>query len=411
MNKEITCGLLGRTLGHSYSPQIHAQLADYRYELFEREPEEVEAFLKSGSFQGLNVTIPYKKTVIPFLDELSDTARAIGAVNTIVRREDGTLFGDNTDAFGFGKMMEKAGITVEGKKCIVLGTGGASVMAVAVLRSRGASEIAVVSRSGEVNYENLPALHGDAQILVNTTPVGMYPHNGECLVDLARFPRLTGVLDVVYNPSRTALALQAEALEIPYATGLYMLVAQAKRSCERFIGCEIPDAEIDRIERMLRREMENIVIIGMPGSGKSTVAQLLSEKLGRETIDIDARIVEKAGKSIPEIFAESGEEGFRKLETECTAEAGKLGGRILSTGGGVVTREENYPLLHQNGTIFWLRRDFRRLPTDGRPISQSTDLSVLYEKRRPLYERFADVSIDNNGTLEETLQQIMEAMQ
>ena len=406
-HQTMKCGLLGRKLGHSYSPQIHALLSDYEYELYEKEPEDVAAFLTSGAFDGINVTIPYKKTVMPFCDELSETAKAIGSVNTIVRREDGTLFGDNTDAFGFEKLIDKCGISVSGKKALVLGTGGASVTAVYVLKKLGAKEVIPISRTGENNYGTL-SLHADAEIIANTTPVGMFPNNGESPVDLSVFKNLSGLLDVVYNPARTAIALQAEKLGIPYATGLYMLVAQAKRSSELFTGKSIPDSEIDRIYDILSAQMQNIVIIGMPGSGKTAVSSLLSEKTGREMIDTDALIVSKAGVSIPKIFATRGEEGFRKEETAAVSEAGKLGGKIISTGGGIVTREENYDLLHQNGIIIWIQRDTSLLPKDGRPLSQANDLNEMYNRRRPMYERFSDVTVDNNGTLEETVNTIME---
>lgn len=403
----LKCGLLGEKLGHSYSPQIHSMLADYEYELFEKSPEELEAFLKSGEFDGLNVTIPYKKAVMPYCTELSPTAAQIGSVNTIVRRSDGSLYGDNTDAFGFENLIVHNGIEVKGKKALVLGTGGASVTAQAVLKNLGASEVVVISRRGEDNYENI-AKHRDAEIIANTTPVGMYPNNGKAAVDLTQFPKLSGVLDVVYNPARTALLLQAERLGIPCAGGLYMLVSQAKRSCELFTGKSIPDSEIDRIERVLSHQMQNIVIIGMPGSGKTTVSTMLAEKLGRKIFDTDTIVAEKAGVTIPEIFAVQGEAGFRRLETEATAEVGKLSGNIISTGGGVVTVAENYELLHQNGVIVWIERDTNKLARDGRPISLSSDLNELYAARLPLYERFADIKADNNGDINDTVNAIME---
>lgn len=403
----LRCGLLGEKLGHSYSPQIHSMLADYEYKLFEKSPEELKAFLKSGEFDGLNVTIPYKKAVMPYCAELSPTAAQIGSVNTIVRRPDGSLYGDNTDAFGFENLILHNGIEVKGKKALVLGTGGASVTAQAVLKNLGADEVVVISRRGEDNYENI-AKHRDAEIIANTTPVGMYPNNGTAAVDLAQFPKLSGVLDVVYNPARTALLLQAEKLGIPCAGGLYMLVSQAKRSCELFMGKSIPDSEIDRIERVLSHRMQNIVIIGMPGSGKTTVSTMLAERLGRKILDTDTLVAEKAGVSIPEIFAAQGEAGFRKLETEATAEVGKLSGNIISTGGGVVTVAENYELLHQNGVIVWIERDTNKLARDGRPISLSTDLNELYSARLPLYERFADIKADNNGDISDTVSVIME---
>ena len=403
----LKCGLLGEKLGHSYSPQIHSMLADYEYKLFEKSPEELEGFLKSGEFNGLNVTIPYKKTVMPYCAELSPTAAQIGSVNTIVRRSDGSLYGDNTDAFGFENLIVHNGIEVKGKKALVLGTGGASVTAQAVLKNLGASEVVVISRKGEDNYENI-AKHADAEIIANTTPVGMYPNNGKAAVDLTQFPKLSGVLDVVYNPARTALLLQAEKLCIPCAGGLYMLVSQAKRSCELFTGKSIPDSEIDRIERVLSHQMQNIVIIGMPGSGKTAVSTMLAERLGRKIFDTDTIVSEKAGMTIPEIFAAQGEAGFRKLETEATAEVGKLSGNIISTGGGVVTVADNYELLHQNGVIVWIERDTNKLARDGRPISLSSDLNELYAARLPLYERFADIKADNNGDINDTVNAIME---
>ena len=403
----LKCGLLGEKLGHSYSPQIHSMLADYEYKLFEKSPEELEDFLKSGEFDGLNVTIPYKKSVMPYCAELSPTAAQIGSVNTIVRRPDGSLLGDNTDAFGFENLIVHNGIEVKGKKALVLGTGGASVTAQAVLKNLGASEVVVISRKGEDNYENI-AKHADAEIIANTTPVGMYPNNGKAAVDLTQFPKLSGVLDVVYNPARTALLLQAEKLCIPCAGGLYMLVSQAKRSCELFTGKSIPDSEIDRIERVLSHQMQNIVIIGMPGSGKTAVSTMLAERLGRKIFDTDTIVSEKAGMTIPEIFAAQGEAGFRKLETEATAEVGKLSGNIISTGGGVVTVADNYELLHQNGVIVWIERDTNKLARDGRPISLSSDLNELYAARLPLYERFADIKADNNGDINDTVNAIME---
>lgn len=403
----LKCGLLGEKLGHSYSPQIHSMLADYEYKLFEKSPEELEDFLKSGEFDGLNVTIPYKKSVMPYCAELSPTAAQIGSVNTIVRRSDGSLYGDNTDAFGFENLIVHNGIEVKSKKALVLGTGGASVTAQAVLKNLGASEVVVISRKGEDNYENI-AKHADAEIIANTTPVGMYPNNGKAAVDLTQFPKLSGVLDVVYNPARTALLLQAEKLCIPCAGGLYMLVSQAKRSCELFTGKSIPDSEIDRIERVLSHQMQNIVIIGMPGSGKTAVSTMLAERLGRKIFDTDTIVSEKAGMTIPEIFAAQGEAGFRKLETEATAEVGKLSGNIISTGGGVVTVADNYELLHQNGVIVWIERDTNKLARDGRPISLSSDLNELYAARLPLYERFADIKADNNGDINDTVNAIME---
>ena len=406
---EMICGLLGRKLGHSYSPQIHRELTDYRYSLFEREPEELEDFLREGEWQGLNVTIPYKKTVLPFCTALSDAAREIGSVNTLLRLPDGGLYGDNTDAFGFAWLLQKSGIDPAGKKALVLGSGGASVMACWVLRQKGAREIVVISRGGENHYGNLQ-LHADAELIVNTTPVGMYPHNGEAPVDLRAFPRCVGVLDVIYNPARTALLLQAEELSIPHAGGLSMLVAQAKRSAEIFTASSIPDGRIGEITDSLSREMENIVLIGMPGCGKSKIAQALGARLGRPVLEADREIEQQAGMSIPEIFAEEGEEGFRRRETAVLRELGKRSGCILSTGGGCVTREENYPLLHQNGVIVWRKRALSLLSREGRPISLSRDLGELYAERAPLYARFADHVIEETDTVEEAVEKILEVL-
>ena len=405
----MQCGLLGRKLGYSYSPQIHAHLGDYSYGLYEKEPEELESFLKSGDFTGLNVTMPYKKDVIPYLDELSDVAQQLGAVNTIVRRSDGSLIGHNTDFFGFRTMVEDSGLSVSGKKVLVLGSGGASNTAVAVLESLGA-QVVIISRTGENHYGNLH-LHADASVIVNTTPMGMYPLVGVSPVDLAWFPHLEGVLDIVYNPARTQLLLEAEKRGIVAMNGLKMLVAQAKESAEWFSGRILPNEKITAIHKILQNQMENIVLIGMPGSGKSTVGQLLAEKTGKSFLDADAVIAAKAGCSIPEIFAKDGEAGFRAMETEVLSELGKQSGLVIATGGGCVTRAENHPLLHQNGRIFCLHRDLGKLPTDGRPISQNNDLESLYRTRKPMYERFADYHIDNNGPAEATAAQILNILE
>lgn len=395
----MQCGLLGRKLAHSYSPQIHGHLGSYSYGLFEKEPEQLEAFLRSGEFTGLNVTMPYKKDVIACLDELSPKAKLLGAVNTIVRRADGTLIGHNTDYFGFETMLRSSGLTVANKKVLVLGSGGASNTAAAVLRSEGA-QVVVISRSGEDNYGNL-SKHADAAVIVNTTPVGMFPHTGEVPVRLADFPSLEGVLDVVYNPARTQLLMDAEAAGLPAVNGLLMLVAQAKEAAEWFTGQPLEDALIPSIHAALRRQMENIVLIGMPGSGKTTVGKLLAAQTGKEFVDADAAIEEAAGKTIPEIFAESGEAGFRTWETQVLAQLGKQSGLVIATGGGCVTREENYPLLHQNGTIFCLHRALEQLPTDGRPLSQQGKLEEMYRIRKPMYQRFADHHIHNDSAAQD----------
>lgn len=400
----MKCGLLGRTLGHSYSPQIHALLADYSYDLFEKEPEELSAFLNNGDFTGINVTIPYKKDVIPHLDVLSSAAKKMGAVNTIVRNPDGTLFGHNTDYFGFASMVRHSGVSVSGKKVLVLGSGGASNTAVQVLKELGASVI-VISRTGENNYENL-SRHTDAAVIVNATPVGMFPHTGTSPIDLSFFPKLEGVLDMIYNPARTQLLLEAENRGILTENGLWMLIAQAKEAAEYFSSHVLDDGCIKKIHRLLRQQMENIVLVGMPGCGKSTIGRLLAEKSGKKFVDADSEIIRLAGKSIPDIFSEDGEEAFRQWETQALEALGKQSGLVIATGGGCVTRQRNYPLLHQNGTIVWLQRNLDALPTEGRPLSQANRLTELYQQRKSLYHSFSDFTVDNNGNPEDTVQAI-----
>ena len=403
----MKCGLLGRKLSHSYSPRIHRMLGDYSYELFEKEPEEIEDFLKNGDFSGINVTTPYKKTVIPYLDELTPIAAKLGAVNTIVRRN-GKLIGHNTDYFGFLTMVKETGLNPAGKKVLVLGSGGASNTAVAVLEELGARVI-VISRTGPNHYGNLH-LHADAAMIVNTTPVGMYPTTGNSPVDLDLLPALDGVLDVIYNPARTRLILDAEKHKLVTMNGLLMLVAQAKEASEWFTGMVISDEVIEPILDKLEYSMKNIVLIGMPGSGKTTIGKLLSKKTGRRFLDADEEIVRLAGKSIPDIFSQDGEEVFRDYETQVLAELGKQSGLIIATGGGCVTRERNYPLLHQNGEIFWIRCNLDELPTHGRPLSQATPLEQMYKMRKPLYEAFADHEIGNSSSPEETARNILEVL-
>lgn len=402
-------GLLGKKLGHSYSPQIHAFLGEYSYDLFEKEPEEIEDFVKHGDYNGINVTIPYKKDVIPFLDSLSPAAVKMGSVNTVVRKPDGTLFGHNTDYFGFTSMVHRSGISVCGKKVLVLGSGGTSNTAVKALEDLGA-QVIVISRSSENNYDSLQR-HYDASVIVNTTPVGMYPKTGIAPLDLKAFPHLEGVLDVIYNPARTQLLLDSEALGLPHENGLWMLVAQAKEAAEFFGGKPLSDDLIETVYRKMSAKMQNIVLIGMPGCGKSTIANLLAEKTGRKMVDADQEVEKKAGKTIPQIFAEDGEEAFRKLETDVLAELGKQSQLIIATGGGCVTRPENFPLLHQNSSIFWLKRDWSLLPTDGRPLSQTNRLANMYSVRKPLYEAFADYQIDNNGTYEDAISTILSILE
>ena len=404
----MICGLLGKTLGHSYSPLIHSYLGQYEYRLFEKQPHELEDFLKRGEFEGLNVTMPYKKDVIPYLDALSPIAARLGAVNTIVRRE-GKLIGHNTDYAGFLSMVHRSGLDPAAKKVLILGSGGASATAVAVMEDLGA-DVIVISRGGENNYNNLYTMHTDAAIIVNTTPVGMYPNTDFSPISISAFPALEGVLDVIYNPTNTMLLQLAQESGVYGMSGLWMLVAQAKEASEWFQNCTIPDEKITQIHNIVRAQVENIVLIGMPGCGKTTVGKALADKLGRQFFDADAEIAKKANMSIPEIFAKEGEDGFRSREIKVLSELGKQSGLVIATGGGCVTFSINHSFLHQNGRIFWLKRDIYQLPTDGRPLSQKGNLEEMYRIRKPLYESFADVIIENE-TVEKTVQQIMEAIQ
>ena len=334
------CGLLGQKPSHSYSPAIHSMLGDYEYKLYETEPENVETFLRKGDFDALNVTIPYKKCAATLCDELSETARAIGSVNTIVRRADGTLYGDNTDIYGFEELLRRAVFSPRAKKVLVLGSGGASAAVVYALEKQQAREIVVVSRDGKDNYSNL-SRHTDAELIVNTTPVGMYPNTGVSPVDLSRFPKLEAALDVVYNPARTKFLLEAERLGLKRENGLLMLVAQAKKSCEDFLGEPIADERIGAITKALTAQMQNVILIGMPGSGKTTIGTRLAAQLGRTFLDADTVLEQKAGIPIPEIFRLEGEEGFRQRETAVLTELGKHSGLVIATGGGCVTKSEN----------------------------------------------------------------------
>ena len=402
------CGLLGRKLGHSYSPAIHAMFGPYEYRLYEKEPEELERFLREGGWDGLNVTIPYKKAVVPFCDELGDTAAATGSVNTLVRRADGTIFGDSTDASGFAYMVRLSGIDVAGEKVLVLGSGGASAAVCHALKELRARPV-VISRSGPDHYGNLDR-HRDAAVIVNATPVGMYPDNGRSPLSLDGFSSLRGVLDIVYNPARTALLLDAEERGLASAGGLSMLTAQAARSSELFTGIPVTDETVARVTDRLEKQTANVILVGMPGCGKTTVAEILARRTGREVLDSDREIVADAGRSIPEIFAAEGESSFRDRETSVLCRLGSLSGRIIATGGGAVLREENYRPLHQNGVSFWLVRDLSELDREGRPLSQNADLAAMFAAREPRYRRFADHVIDNNGTPEETADRILEVI-
>ncbi len=399
-------GLLGRKLDHSLSPQIHKKLGDYKYDLFCKEPEELSVFFADKTLKGYNVTIPYKIEAFRAVDKLSSCAEKIGSVNTCVRLPDGTLYGDNTDYFGFSYMAKKAGAEFKDKKVLVLGSGGASLTVQIVSRDEGAKEIVVVSRSGENNYENI-SRHYDADIIVNTTPVGMYPENGESLIDLSKFSNCSHVLELIYNPLKTQFLLDAEKLGKKYINGLSMLVAQAVKSAEQFIEKEIPESEIERVYNELLKERQNILLVGMPGSGKSTIGKLLAEKTGRKFVDTDEMIAEKEGRSIPEIFAEDGEEYFRNVEEECVSEACKKMGLVIATGGGAVKRESNRNAMKENSVVVFLDRDISSLATDSRPLSSSIDkLKIMYKERLPLYKSLADYTVKTNDDVVITLSEV-----
>ena len=403
--KQKLYGLIGRALGHSWSLPIHHALGCPSYRLIELEPDALPGFLSREDIGGLNVTMPYKKAVLPYCDWVDEYAAEIGSVNTLARGADGKLRAWNTDALGFRCMARLAGISFRGQKVVILGSGGASLSVQAEVRREGPREIVVVSRTGENRYDDL-SRHADADILVNATPVGMYPGNGAAPVDLTVFPSLSGVLDLIYNPHRTALILQAEALGIPCSDGLPMLVSQAAAAESLFFGTEIPEESQFHVLSCLRQDRTNLVLIGMPGCGKSVVGHALARLTGREAVDIDARIVRRAGKSIPEIFASDGEDAFRALEREETANAGQETGKILITGGGVVKDERNYASLKQNGRIYHLLRDLSRLSKDGRPLSLSTPPEELWAEREPLYRRFRDTAVDNNGDISDTAEAV-----
>ena len=400
-------GLLGKTLRHSYSKIIHERMADYTYDLYETPEEGLEALIRRPDMGGFNVTIPYKQTVIPFCDELTPAARAIGSVNTLYRDTSGRLIGDNTDYFGFSYLARRAGISFAGRKVVIFGSGGTSLTARRVAADEGAREIVIVSRSGEDNYQNLER-HRDAEILVNTTPVGMYPKNEGTLVHLAQFPCCRGVLDVIYNPLKTNLILAAEDAGIPSSGGLPMLVAQAAPAVSRFSGRTVGEDVIEKTLAELTHEVRNLVLVGMPGCGKSSIGRLAAEKSGRPFYDTDEMVVKMAGCSIPELFATQGEAAFRALEAQAVAEAAKGRGGVIATGGGVLLREENRRALRQNSRVLYLERDLSLLPTEGRPVSQSRPLEELYRERLPLFTSIADATIQNDGTPETIAARILE---
>ncbi|MBR5109022.1 MAG: hypothetical protein IK099_02410 [Clostridia bacterium] len=400
-------GLIGEKLGHSYSPRIHRFFGEYDYRLYPMALEEVEALLRGKRFRGLNVTIPYKQAVLPFCDELSPSVQAIGSANTLVNRG-GRICAYNTDLMGMLSMLDRAGIGLTDRKVVILGSGGTSLTAQAACRARHARETAVVSRQGPVTYADLYQRHADAEVIINATPVGMYPNNLVSPIDLARFPRAQGVADVIYNPAKTKLLLDAEAAGIPCIDGLWMLVAQAWHAAKLFLDTDIPEETVGEAYRSVRRECLNLVLVGMPGCGKSTQGRLAAEKLKRTFVDLDAEIVKRHGP-IPRIFEERGEAGFRAIESEIVREFGKESGLVIATGGGAVLRPENVRALRQNGVLCWLRRPVEQLATQGRPLSASLEkLKEMERTRLPLYRACADYCTDSQEDKGLTAQSVVE---
>lgn len=386
----MRCGLLGKTLGHSCSPQLHALLGEYEYTLYEREEAELSSFLCSGGFRGLNVTVPYKQTVCAYCDSLTELAAQIGSVNTLLF-EDGKIIGDNTDAFGFAALLDRYEIPVADKKTLVLGSGGASKAVQYVLRSRNA-EVIVISRSGDNNYVNLDK-HTDAELIVNATPVGMYPYNGASPLQLSAFTQCGTVIDLIYNPLRTALLQQAAALGMKAVNGLYMLCAQAFRAAELFQSRTLSAELTEQAYQTLLRSQRNLIFIGLPSSGKTTVGRLLAEQLGRPFYDCDEVFAARYPLPAGEYLLQFGEDKFRRHETEILKELCKLSGCVIATGGGAVTRSENEPLLHQNGTVICIDRPLGALTAEGRPLSQREGIAALAERRQPMYAAWADLTV------------------
>lgn len=401
-------GLIGEKLSHSFSPKIHSLLGDYEYRLYEMPIEAIENFLKHTDTAGLNVTIPYKKEVIKYCSELSLTAQKLMSVNTLIKRPDGTFFGDNTDYYGFTYMIHKSNIKLADKKVLVLGDGGAAATVKAVVTDQFAGKMVVISRKGENNYENL-SRHYDGEIIINATSVGMYPNNGFSVIDIKDFPKCKCVFDLIYNPAKTKLMLDAEELGIPAFNGLSMLVAQAKKSSELFTNNSIDDPVIEKITDEISKRTKNIILIGMPGCGKTTIGASLAKSSGRVFIDMDAEIVRYAGKEIPEIFKNDGEEKFRAIETEMLEKFTKLNSTVIAAGGGVVTKERNKNLIRQNSAVIFIERNIDLLAIKGRPLSYNQDLLALYNSRIKAYNEWSDHTVENK-TPAHAVQEIKELL-
>lgn len=410
----MKCGLIGEKLGHSFSKEIHQKIGGYEYELIELAPDELEGFILSRDFDGLNVTIPYKQTVMEYLDEISDLAREAGAVNTVVNK-DGKLYGYNTDCGGMKMLIERMGVDLRGKKAFIAGSGGTSRTATAVCKSLGASDIVRASRSGRngaSTYEEAFKLCSDAALLINTTPAGMYPDTDSLSFDIGHFDHPEGLLDVIYNPLNTRLIQEARAKGIRAENGLYMLVGQAVLSSELFTGKKAADGLIEEIYQDLLRDKQNIVLTGMPGCGKSTLGKMLAERLGKQMVETDEIISQEAGMPIKDIFAEYGEQHFRDLESEVIKRYSVKGGAVISTGGGAILRKENVEALRLNGVVVFIDRPLDQLKaTDSRPLSNdSSKLEKLYEERYQIYKDTADMIVKTGGTKTDSAEKLWEAL-
>lgn len=403
-------GLIAEKLGHSFSKEVHGFLADYDYELRELTLNELDVFMRKKAFKAINVTIPYKEKVIPYLYEIDSAAEKIGSVNTIVNK-DGKLFGYNTDFLGMRAMILRSGIDIRNKKVLILGSGGTGNTAFAVCDDLGAKEILTVSRTKNdcnITYDEAYSFHLDAQVIINTTPCGMFPNISGSPIDLTHFKGLEGAVDAVYNPLKTAFALSAEKLGAKSVCGLYMLVAQAVYACEKFLGTDIDKNEIDRVYEKVLKSKQNIVLIGMPSCGKSTIGKFLAEKLGRKFYDTDCIIEEKTGRYCSEIIKTDGEEAFRKIESEVIFEVSKFSEAVIATGGGAVLRQENRLNLHKNGLLWFIDRPLDKLITTAdRPLSSDREaLYKRYDERYPIYCETADYKISGDLSIEEIAQQI-----
>lgn len=402
-------GVLGRVLGHSYTPTIYRELAGLDYRKFEREPEELESFVRSGEWEGFNVTIPYKRDLVAYMDELSPVAERMGNINTVVRLPDGRLRGDNTDYYGFKVLVESLGLELAGKKAVVFGgSGGAGSTAMMVLTDLGMRAVSI-DRSGKHTYENLDE-HADAALAVNCTPVGMFPACPKAPCSLTALPRLEGLVDIVYNPARTALMMEADRLGIPNVGGLLMLVAQAAQAVERYTGRTVGRERIAEVTSSLARSERNIALIGMPGSGKTRVGQQIAARLDRPHVDIDWELEQRLSCSCSDYIVDAGEEAFRRAESDCLAQIAARSGQVISCGGGVVTQPENYDLLRQNSIIVMLDRPIAELSKAGRPLSQRDGVEALAERRMPLYRSWADIIVTSRESADATAREAVRAL-